>query len=222
MQRIPEPELMDDAAQARAYAEAEFEEPNSAFVEEFGRRFPELPASGYLLDLGCGPGDISLRLARALPGWHIHGADGAPAMLDWAEQALARDPACQGRVEFLLARLPEAKLPQGNYDAVVSNSLLHHLHDPQVLWRVVRGYGASGAAVLVMDLARPDNQATARGIVERYAADEPPLLRRDFFNSLLAAFTPAEVEEQLQVAGLGELRVEMVSDRHLLVWGRLS
>ena len=35
MDRMLEPELMDDADQARAYAEADFEEPNRMFVELF-------------------------------------------------------------------------------------------------------------------------------------------------------------------------------------------
>ena len=35
MRRIPEPELMDDAEQAKAYAEADFSEPNQRFLELF-------------------------------------------------------------------------------------------------------------------------------------------------------------------------------------------
>ena len=47
------------------------------------------------------------------------------------------------------------------------------------------------------------------------------MLKEDFYNSLLAAFTPAEVEDQLAAAGLS-LEIETISDRHLLVSGRLS
>ena len=39
MERIPEPELMDDPEQARAYASADFSEPHQAFVERFTQRF---------------------------------------------------------------------------------------------------------------------------------------------------------------------------------------
>jgi hypothetical protein len=59
-------------------------------------------------------------------------------------------------------------------------------------------------------------------LVETYSADEPRLLRRDFYNSLLAAFTPVEVRSQLRRAGLRELKVEAVSDRHLLVFGQVE
>jgi len=56
--------------------------------------------------------------------------------------------------------------------------------------------------------------------VDTYSGDEPEILRTDFFNSLLAAFTPAEVEAQLAEAGLADLRVEATSDRHLMISGR--
>ena len=117
--------------------------------------------------------------------------------------------------------LPGATLPLPAYDAVVSNSLLHHLHDPGVFWRAVREAGAPGAAVLVMDLFRPESAAAAQAIVDQYAAGEPDVLRQDFFASLCAAFEPDEIRGQLRAHGLDDLRVRTVSDRHLLVTGRL-
>ncbi|HQR49986.1 MAG TPA: hypothetical protein PL152_11655, partial [Steroidobacteraceae bacterium] len=69
MQRIPEPELMDEFEQARAYAEADFSEPNQRFVQLFEAEFPAL-TSGCVVDLGCGPGDIAVRLARRHAGLH--------------------------------------------------------------------------------------------------------------------------------------------------------
>jgi hypothetical protein len=81
--------------------------------------------------------------------------------------------------------------------------------------------GRPGAAVLVMDLFRPPSLQLAEDIVATYASGEPEVLRRDFHNSLLAAFEPGEVRAQLAASGLGELEVRTVSDRHLLVVGHL-
>jgi ubiquinone/menaquinone biosynthesis C-methylase UbiE len=220
MQRIPEPELMDEFEQARAYAEADFAEPNERFVGYFETEI-EPPRSGAVLDLGCGPGDIVLRIARRHPGLTVHGLDGSRAMLEFGEARLKEEPALQPRVRFVQGILPGAALPLRRYDAIVSNSLLHHLHDPRVLWRAVRELGVSGAPVLVMDLYRPDSAGAAQEIVEAYSGEEPEVLKRDFFNSLCAAFEPAEVRAQLDECGLGALEVRTVSDRHLLVAGRL-
>jgi SAM-dependent methyltransferase len=220
MQRIPEPELMDEIEQARAYAEADFAEPNQRFVELFAVENPGL-RSGAVLDLGCGPGDIVLRLARRHAGLTVHGLDGSRAMLDCAEARRRADPESASRVRFVQGILPGARLPLERYDAIVSNSLLHHLHDPLVLWRAVRELGAPGASVLVMDLCRPASAGEAQEIVEVYSGAEPEVLQRDFFNSLCAAFEPGEVHAQLEACGLGMFEVRAVSDRHLLVAGRL-
>jgi hypothetical protein len=71
----------------------------------------------------------------------------------------------------------------------------------------------------VADLRRPQTTAVARRMVDTYAAGEPDILRRDFYHSLCAAFEPREVEAQLEAAGLSELAVAVISDRHLVVHG---
>ncbi len=219
MERTLEPELMDDREQALAYARADFEEPNRLFVELFQSRFPDWHGPGAILDLGCGPGDIVLRLARAFPSCRVDGVDGSPAMLDLAREALAAS-GLGDRVRFVDGVLPGASLPEPRYHAITSNSLLHHLHRPLVLWRTIGSLAEPGAPLLVMDLARPESKARAQEIVDTYAGDEAPVLKEDFYNSLLAAFEPGEVETQLREAGLGALQIEQVSDRHLAVWGR--
>jgi 2-polyprenyl-3-methyl-5-hydroxy-6-metoxy-1,4-benzoquinol methylase len=220
MHRIPEPELMDEAEQAEAYALADFAEPNARFVRYFEDEYPEL-RTGSVLDLGCGPGDIVLRLASRQPGLSVHGIDGSEAMLRFASERLHATPELGGRVQFITGVLPGAVLPLPAYDAVISNSLLHHLHDPGVFWRALREAGAPGAAVLVMDLFRPASAAAAAAIVAQYSGGEPEVLQRDFLASLCAAFEPDEVRAQLRQHGLGTLQVRTVSDRHLLVTGRL-
>lgn len=218
MKRVPEPELMDDDAQARAYAEAGFEEPHRQFVELFRAQWPVLSLQGRVLDLGCGPADITLRFARAWPGTVIDGIDGAEAMLGYGRERIRRH-GLEGRIRLWRARLPDDPLPGHGYDAVISNSLLHHLRDPAVLWEAVKAAARPGAPVFVMDLMRPGSEAQARALVEEHAAGEPEVLRRDFYHSLLAAYRVGEVRDQLAAAGLAGLSVRAVSDRHLVVAG---
>ena len=215
--RIPEPELMDTAEQARAYAAADFTEPHEAFVDRFRARFPEF-RSGQVLDLGCGPADVTVRFARAYPEARVHGVDGAPAMLEEAAK-LVRAAGVGDRVSLEPVRLPSPSLSGAAYDAVVSNSLLHHLADPGVLWATVADTAGASAPVFVMDLCRPTSTDAAQQLVDTYTAGESPVLRDDFYRSLCAAYTPDEVRTQLVSAGLDHFRVEPAGDRHLLVWG---
>ncbi len=220
MQRIPEPELMDDEAQVRAYAEADFAEPHDHFVALLQEKLPDLASTGFAIDLGCGAGDISRRFARALPGWQVRGVDGSPTMLRVAAE-MTRDAGLADRISYDEVLLPAATRG-GRSDLIFSNSLLHHLADPDVFWSTMRDWSMPGGAVFVMDLLRPTDRATAEQFVNLYAADEPEVLQIDFFNSLLAAYAVDELRAQLDRAGLGYLPIEVVSDRHVIVWGRVD
>jgi hypothetical protein len=66
---------------------------------------------------------------------------------------------------------------------------------------------------------RPGTAEEARRLVENYSPNEPDILKRDFYNSLLASFEVAEVKLQLEEAGLGVFSVAQASDRHLTVCG---
>ena len=221
MQRIPEPELMNDAEQAAAYAFADFEDPHSRFIELFRETFPGEDVIGTVLDLGCGPGDITIRFVHAFPGCVVHGVDGAAAMLAHGHTRLERE-GLRERVQLIEGYLPGAALPLESYDTVISNSLLHHLRDPMVLWDTLKRYAKPGARVFIMDLLRPAGRDEAQALVDEYAADEPDVLRHDFFHSLLAAYRVDEVQGQLRASGIAGLGVEQISDRHLLVHGRLG
>jgi ubiquinone/menaquinone biosynthesis C-methylase UbiE len=218
VQRIPEPELMDDERQSLAYARADFSTSNQLFVDGLLRDFP-----GHLqsvVDIGCGPGDVVIRLARAAPNVHITAIDGSAPMIGLAREAV-RAAGLAGRITLMQGYVPGVVLKDRSFDAILSKDLLHHLPDPLVLWREIARLGKSGGAVYVMDLIRPDTPDAARRIVETVAAREDPILREDFYNSLCAAFTLDEVGEQLAAAGL-DLAVSRVSDRHMLVSGVTS
>jgi ubiquinone/menaquinone biosynthesis C-methylase UbiE len=211
---------MDDGEQALAYAQADFSEANGLFVGLLEELSPG-PLNGRLLDLGCGPADIPLALAHRHPDLRIDAVDGARSMLDLAQRKFDSDARLAQRMKLICEHLPCSSLHEQAYRLVVSNSLLHHLADPGVMWQTVSRCVQPGGAVLVMDLARPASELAVDALVETYAIDEPGVLRRDFRNSLFAAYRVDEIESQLQTAGLHSLEVSMVSDRHLAVSGRI-
>ena len=232
MQRSVEPELMDDPLQVQAYAQADFRATDQALVDRLVELLGESLGDGpgpRLVDLGCGPGNISFRLAERFPQTSVLGLDGAAAMLEVAQKELAQRvlgcPGLADRLRFAQVLLGPETLPYGGFTAVVSNSLLHHLHDPQALWRHLRPLAAPGAAIYIKDLRRPATPEAALALQQLHLASAPAVLQRDYLASLHAAFEPTEVEAQLRVAGLpvGEhgLRVAALDDRYLEVWGRL-
>jgi ubiquinone/menaquinone biosynthesis C-methylase UbiE len=217
MKRIAEPELMDDKAQAEAYASTDFSEPHDAFVEHFKNRFPEF-SKGNVLDLGCGTADVIIRFAKVFPKTGILGVDGAQSMIDIGLQDIKKQ-GLDKQITLRKCMLPDKELSNQAFDAAISNSLLHHLADPLILWEVMDRCAKPGAPVYTMDLLRPDNPEIAKEIVKVYAADAPLILKEDFYNSLLASYTIEEIKNQLLTVNLDYFNIEVISDRHVLVWG---
>lgn len=209
---------MADAEQSLAYANADFASSNQLFVDHLLANNPR--ALNDVIDLGCGPCDVMLRLVEACPDIRITAVDGSAAMIELATQAV-RAAGHEARIVVMQGYIPGLALREHDFDAILSKDLLHHLPDPMVLWREARRLGRQGAAVHVMDLIRPATQKDARNIVESAAPDEHPILKEDFYNSLCAAFTIEEVETQIRQAGL-PLRVRPVGDRHMLINGLLG
>jgi len=221
MKRAVEPEVMSAEEQAQAYARADFEAAHSSYPKLFAHKFPHRKKPASVLDLGCGPCDVSIRFAKANPGYTFHAVDGSAAMLLYAKRAIASTKLSQ-RIKLIEGFIPGVAIPQKRFDVILASSFLHHLHEPQVLWETIKKYSKRGTMIFVPDLRRPATKAKARAMVKRCSGNEPEVLRRDFYNSLLAAFMPMEVRRQLKQAGLEELRVEIVSDRHLVVFGRVK
>jgi ubiquinone/menaquinone biosynthesis C-methylase UbiE len=218
MERVLELELMDDPRGADAYARADFSASNQRFVDGLVRDFPQ--HLRHAADLGCGPADVVIRLARAAPHVRIVAIDGSGPMIDLARRAVVA-AGLADRIALEQARLPGIPIDERAFDAVLSKDLLHHLPDPSVLWSEVTRLGRAGAAVYVMDLIRPDRPEDACALTGIVTGAEDPILQKDFYNSLLAAFTMDEVRGQLAAARL-DLEVAAAGDgRHLLVRGVL-
>jgi SAM-dependent methyltransferase len=76
-----------------------------------------------LLDVACGTGIVTGRLAAARPGLRVTGLDAAPAMV---RRAAARVPG-----SVLLADSRQLPFPDGVFDAVITVWLLHLVEGPQ-------------------------------------------------------------------------------------------
>ncbi len=220
MKRIPEPELMEDEEQAKAYSEANFDTEHSTIVGLIDDLFGAIDISGEILDIGCGSGDVTYRIAKRFPKASITAIDGSKAMLQLAEKRKLSELNNSEQVQFIKALVPSNEIPDKSYDLIVSTSFLHHLHDPAVLWEAIKKHSKSNTAVFIADLTRPKNEGTARWIVNEFSKNEPEILKEDFYNSLLASFTPHEIKEQLFKSGLTHLSI--YAERYIVVYGKMD
>lgn len=125
---------------------------------KFRDRFIDLAAhtpGGKVLDICCGPGWLSLELARR--GQHVDAYDLSPEAIAVAKRMLAENPYKQGfgSVNYNLQDVTTVDLGVERYDAVTGSSAFHHIHDlPAFMERIWRALKPGGIVVTIDDMPR--------------------------------------------------------------------
>ena len=93
-----------------------------------GYLLPHLAEEAVLLDVGCGPGSITVDLAARVPDGRVVGVDNVAAPLDGARAEAAR----QGvpNVEFRVGDVYDLPFEDHRFDVVHAHQVLQHLADP--------------------------------------------------------------------------------------------
>jgi SAM-dependent methyltransferase len=109
------------------------------------------PDGARVLEVGCGPGHLTIRLARR-HDLDVTGVDLDPAMIERARANADRSTNDARRPSFLVGDVASLAFPAGSFDLVVSTLSMHHWADPTAglaeIGRVLR----PGARALVWDL----------------------------------------------------------------------
>ena len=118
------------SAYASAASQKHLDALDNTFVEEVLSLGPPKGApAGLLLDVGCGPGNIALKVAQRCPLLSIVGVDRSANMVQAARRAAA-ELGLGRRVFFYQGNADQISFADGTFDIVLSNSVLHHLTNP--------------------------------------------------------------------------------------------
>jgi SAM-dependent methyltransferase len=110
------------------------------------------PAGGQVLEVGCGPGHLSIRLARH-HRLEVTGLDLDPAMIARARANTHRsETGDQRRPEFLVGDVAALAFPNRSFDLVVSTLSMHHWADPAAALAEIGRVLRPGARALIWDL----------------------------------------------------------------------
>lgn len=213
MKRVLEPELMEDLEQSQAYSSANFSSSNNLFIQYISKNTSTTIQN--VLDLGCGPADVDIELAHQHKNCSITALDGSQAMVDIG-RCKVENHKLSHRINIQQSFIPDPNIKPADYDLIISKDLLHHLPDPSVLWREMDRLANAKTQIYVMDLLRPGSEQEAREIVNETSFHEPEVLKLDFYNSLLAAFTMEEMESQLQNTHF-KYHIDRLGDRHFIL-----
>jgi ubiquinone/menaquinone biosynthesis C-methylase UbiE len=194
-------------------------EVNARFVADFLKAHGAC-RGGEVLDVGTGPGQIPIALCRADSKVRVLGIDLAEHMLIRARNNVAR-AGLSDRIEFALADAKAVTLQTEGFEAVISNTIVHHIPEPAPALAEMARMVAPGGTLMVRDLYRPDDLATLDALVATYAGFETLAARALFAASLHAALTLEEARAIVRGLGKPEDGVAMTSDRHWTwVWQR--
>ena len=109
---------------------------------------PLLEAGMSLLDVGCGPGTLTVDLARHVAPGRVVGVDAVEEVL---EGARARATAAGVTVEFVQGDVYHLDVPDDSFDVVHAHQVLQHLTDPVAALREMRRVARLGGVVAVRE-----------------------------------------------------------------------
>ncbi|AIQ96855.1 SAM-dependent methyltransferase [Prochlorococcus sp. MIT 0801] len=180
-----------------------------------------LNKTDLIFDIACGPGNISERIAKNWPFVTVVGIDGSKEMLNEAENKLSKK--FTKNLSYQLIEINSIAKGETHFplraDVLVSNSALHHFHDPYRFWGALKKLGKTKCIHIHRDLIRPTSLEKAFEIKEKHLSDSPEILKKDFYASLKASFTVDEVTQQLIDAGLSQLEVLQVDELYFEIIG---
>jgi ubiquinone/menaquinone biosynthesis C-methylase UbiE len=209
---------MDDSGEVEAYswsaAQAYLDRIDDTFVEH-ALRLLKGCERGRALDIGTGPGQIVIKLARRLTRWKFTGVDRSPNMVAQARANLeAAGPALAGRVEFQVADGNRLPFPDASFDLVMCNSVLHHFAEPEKLLAEIARLAGRDGAILLRDLRRPGRFAYPLH-VRWHGRHYSGVMQKLYRDSVRAAYTAQELQQLLDSAALSGARVFEHRSTHL-------
>eukprot|EP01033_Poteriospumella_lacustris_P006914 gene6915-gene7605 len=114
-----------------------------------------------VLDLGCGPGNITPYLCQAFPNANIDGLDFSPEMIDKATKTSFSED-MKNRISFRVGTIEhEVMYNAKQYDIVYSNAALHWCEDHQLLLpRMLQKMISPNGGVLAIQMPDTIQQAS--------------------------------------------------------------
>ncbi len=108
---------------------------------------PSLATGAHVLDVGCGPGTITVDIARRVTPGRVTGIDASAAVIEDARgQAAGVD-----NVEFRKGDVYALDFDAGTFDVVHAHQVLQHLPEPVKALREMKRVCKPGGAVAVRD-----------------------------------------------------------------------
>ena len=156
----------------------------------------KIRAGMSVVELGCGTGELTRRLADALPESEVTGVDSSPEMLERANALVG------GRVRFKLGTIEAA---EGSWDLVFSHAAIHWIDDhPAIVPRLLSLVRPGGQLAVQL----PSNHThPTHTLITEVASEEPYLSAIGGWRRQSPVLSINEYAELLYESGASEITV---------------
>ena len=231
MERNVEPELKEREDQVSSYAKADFSEGENNLIKQIDHYLIKnniyLNEKELIVDLGCGPGNISEKLSIKWPKANVVGIDGSKEMIRIAElnkkNSLSRSRL--KNLSYICADIKSLKLSEisfgKNISLLVSNSLIHHITYLENFFNCIERLSSDLTINFHKDLKRPNDEKSALYLKEKCGEKYNDILTNDYYASLKASYTAKELKNFIFENKLSSLEVFEEGDQYLVIYGKV-
>ena len=231
MERTVEPELMEKVDQVNSYAKADFSQEENNLISQISfyllKNDINLSEEDLIVDLGCGPGNISEKLSIKWPRANVVGIDGSKEMILKAESK-RKNSLKRGKLNnlrYIFADIKNLELSKitthKNITLLVSNSLVHHITYLEDFFNCIKRLSTNKTVNFHKDLRRPNNEKSALKLKEKCSNKYDDILTNDYYASLKASYTLKELRNFLLKDQLSSLEVFEEGDQYLIIYGKV-
>ncbi len=231
MERVPEPELMEKKEQVISYDEADFSVGENKLIKQINyyllKNGIDLNEKDLIVDLGCGPGNMTVRLAREWPNTMVVGLDGSKEMIMKAEsnKKISIDQRKLENLQYICADIKELKLnevvPNKEISLLTSNSLIHHITHLGDFFKIIKSLSNKNTINFHKDLKRPSNKKSALELKAQCSKKYNEILTNDYYASLKASYTYKELKDFVLENNFLSLEVFEDDDQYLVLYGKV-
>jgi ubiquinone/menaquinone biosynthesis C-methylase UbiE len=118
------------------------------------------------------------------------------------------------RIDVQLVNGRKMPYADGQFSALISNSIIHHIPNPVDCFAEIVRVAAPNATIFLRDLYRPSSIEELDALVAEHAAGANAHQKKLFGDSLHAALTLEEVQSIVQSFGFDPNEVRLTTDRH--------
>ena len=197
-QRQPNMEGLDSPEVAKAFNKMTNLPPFKLLYMKIVSKIKKLNPNGILVDVGCGAGNLIVKIAQKMPALSLKGVDISPEILEYAKERAIKN-SVENKIEFKIGTVEDLPFPDNSIDIIVSSLSLHHWLSPIDAFNEIKRVLKEDGRLILFDFRR-DSRKIYYGFLKFITKVVVPKVLKQVkepLGSLQSSYTKDEVNNLL-------------------------